>query len=365
MNVTLYVYGGPRTVSAIPDQIVIEKTEAMHDLATLTFSGAAGQSLTSQFDLSDVTADDIGPPAVIEIVSSSVLTRYHGYIDTTVESTTRNNEPCTEIYFLAATSIMRNGQSRVWRDEYPFKIAGDLLETYGLGLEMDKIPYRMASFTQSRESDWESLRNLATLNGLSLTAAGTIVYLKDVINETRRAKGSALTPAFRRPGTPVGPAQECSQFTQVASRTPIGGERYRYYGIDHLGASFEVSGGVSSIGRSPGVVVKSLGAAQREARRHEAVGRYVTSATLEAPGVSACSSGTCISIDKNRFPEYWYVTSSKHTLVPKTDGHTMTLELCRQEGDTPGYVPTRIGMRPSTVLIGKNWRCDRSWRIEL
>ena len=118
---------------------------------------------------------------------------------------------------------MRNGKPRVWRDKLPFTIASDILAPYGLGLEMDKIPYPMASFTQSSESDWEALRNLAVLNGLSLTAAGTIVKLKDVINETRRAKGSSLTPRFRRPGSAHTRGSEASQFTQVASRTPAGG----------------------------------------------------------------------------------------------------------------------------------------------
>jgi hypothetical protein len=365
VKATLYIFGGPRPIQASPDKITIEEAEGMHDLATLQFRGDYGRSIVSQLDLSNVTAQDIGPPAVVETIASNVLELFYGYIDTTVETRTITDSSSEEIYFLAATSIMRNGRSRVWRDKRPFDIASEIVDSYGFGLEMDKLPHPMASFTQANESDWEALRNLAVLNGLSLSASGTIVKLKDVINETRRAKGSNLTPQFRRPGSRYSRGLEASRFVQVASRTPIGGEQYRYYGVDQLGASFEVSGGVSPISKSPGVVVNSLGAALRESRRHEAMGRFVTRASLEANGVAGCSAGDCIIVDNERTPEYWYISSSTHALVPLKDEHKMTLELCRQEGTTPGYVSATVPRRPSTVLIGKEWRCDRQWRIEL
>jgi len=362
----VYIYVGTTPIVINPDQIVIEEAEGMHDLATIYFGGSYGRSIVAQLNLGDVGANDIGPPAAVEIVSHSTLAKFYGYIDTTVETRT-TGESAVELYFLAATSIMRNGAPRVWRDERPYDIASDLLSTYGLGLEMDKLAVPMASFSQTNQSDWEALRNLAVLNGLSLTAAGPIVRLKDVINTTRRAKGSALTPWFRRPGSQersdLGP--EATQFTQVASRTPVGGERYRYYGIDSLGVSFEVSGGVSAIGKSPGTLVKSLGAALRESRRHDSMGRFVTRATFEGPGLIGCSAGDCIIVDNDRNPEYWYINSSRHTITPVKNDHTMTLELCRQEGVAPGYISTTIPPRPDTVLIGKEWRCDRSWAIEL
>jgi hypothetical protein len=365
MKVTLHVFGGPRTITVVPDQIVIEEAEGMHDLATLTFGRDVGRNLVAQLDLGDVGANDIGPPAMVEIIANNVLVVFYGYVDTTVETLSRTSEPSIEIYFLSASSIMRNGHPRVWRDKMPFQIASDILDSYGLGLEMDRVPYRIASFTQSKESDWETLRNLALRSGLSLTVAGPIIHIKDVINETRRAKGTSLTPHFRRPGSQVTRGLECTQFTQVASRTPVGGERYRYYGIDQLGSSFEVSGGVSVIERSPGVVVRSLATALREARRHESIGRFVTRASLEGPGLVGCSAGTCIMIDEDRFPEYWYISASKHTLTPKRDEYRMELQLCRQEGVSPGYVSARVPQRPPTVLIGKVWRCDRSWRVRL
>ena len=361
----MYIFGGPKPITAEPDKIVIEEAEGMHDLATLHFGGEFGRGIVSQLDLGTVKPNDIGPPASIEITTGGVMTMFYGHIDTTVESRYTTGNSAEEIYFLAATSVMRNGRPRVWRDKRPFAIASDILTPYGLGLEMDKIPHPMASFAQSDESDWEALRRLAVLNGLSLTAAATTVKLKDVINETRRAKGTSRTPRFRRPGSHHSGGAEASQFTQVASRTPIGGERYRYYGIDQLGASFEVSGGVSSISRSPGVVVKSLGTALREARRHESVGRFVTRATLEGTGVIGCSAGECIIVDNERQPEYWYISSSTHTLTPTKDDHRMTLELCRHEGAAPGYIATRIPRRPTTLLIGKGWRNDREWRIHL
>ena len=155
----------------------------------------------AQLNLGDVGANDIGPPAAIEIIASSTLATFYGYVDTTVETNTIG-ESAVNLYFLSASSIMRNGTPRVWTDTLPYDIASDLLATYGLGLEMDKLPSPMANFAQSDESDWETLRNLAVRNGLSLTASGPIVKLKDVINTTRRAKGSSLTPRFRRPGSP-------------------------------------------------------------------------------------------------------------------------------------------------------------------
>jgi hypothetical protein len=359
------VYVGGKPITIDPDRIVIEEAEGMHDLATLSFDGTIGRDIVAQLKLDDVGADDIGPPAAIEIITNNMLAEFYGYIDTTVE-TRRTGESTTEIYFLAATSVMRNGTPRVWRDERPFDIAGDLLAPYGLGLEMDKIADSIASFSQANQSDWEALRNLAVTCGLSLTASGPIVRLKNVINTTRRAKGTALTPRFRRPGSIVASgAQEASEITQVASRTPLGGERYRYYGIDHLGVSFEVSGGVSSISKSPGTVVKSLGAALREARRHESVGRFITRATMTAPGTVSCSAGDCVIVDNSGTPEYWYISTSKHELTPVKSEHRMTLELCRQEGVSPGYIATQIPPRPGTVLIGKAWRCNRSWAVEL
>ena len=363
MKATLYVFTGAKPLAVVPDRIVIEEGEGMHDLAALSFGGLAGSELVAQLNLGDVAANDIGPPASMEIITGNVLAVFYGYIDTTVETST-SGESSIEIYFLSASSIMRNGSARVWSDQTPFTIASDLLSSYGLGLEMDKLPNAMASFAQADQSDWEALRNLAVLNGLSLTASGPIVRLKDVVNTVRRAKGTTATPRFARPGA-VSVLPEASQFTQVASRTPLGGERYRYYGIDHLGVSFEVSGGVSSISKTPGVLVKSLGAALREARRHESVGRFVTRATLDAAGYVGCSAGDCIIVDNSRDPEYWYITSSKHVLDRVRNEHSMSLELCRQDGAAPGYISATVPPRPGTVLIGKEWRCDRSWRIEL
>jgi hypothetical protein len=365
-SATLYVYLGGTPITASPDQIVIDEAEGMHDMATLYFGGLYGRDLVAQFNLGDVGANDIGPPAAIEVVANSQLSTFYGYIDTTVETRTIG-ESAIEVYFLNCSSVMRNGTPRVWTDERPFDIAQDLLGTYGLGLEMDKIANPMASFAQSDQSDWEALRHLAFLNGLSVTASGPIIKLQDVINTTRRAKGSPSTPRFRRPGVAdrYTSVMEATQFTQVASRTPLGGERYRYYGIDQLGVSFEISGGVSAIARSPGTVVKSLGAALRESRRHEAMGRFVTRATFDGPGLVGCSAGDCIIVDKDQTPEYWYITSSKHTLTPMNDEHHMTLELCRQEGAAPGYISAPIPPRPGVVLIGKQWRADRSWAVEL
>jgi hypothetical protein len=312
-----------------------------------------------------VAANDVGPPAAIEVIASSEQLTFYGYVDTTVETRRRSDDASIEIYFLGASSVMRSGKPRVWRDKKPFTIASEILDPYGLGLEMDNLPFPMASFSQSKESDWETLRNLAVLNGLSLSADGPIIKIKDVINETRRARGTSLTPQFRRPGSQSTRGLECSQFTQVASRTPVGGERYRYYGIDQLGVSFEVTGGVSVIEKAPGIVVRSLGAALREARRHDSVGRFVTRATMETNGINSCVAGACLIVDKDRTPEYWFITSSKHTLIPSRNEYAMSLELCRQEGVTPGYVSTTIPRRPLTRLIGKYWRCDRSWRVQL
>ena len=111
--------------------------------------------------------------------------------------------------------------------------------------------------------------------------------------------------------------------------------------------------------------MKSLGAALREARRHESTGRFVTRATFDGAGLVGCSAGECIIVDNNRDPEYWYITGSKHTLTPVKDEHHMTLELCRQEGVVPGYISAPIPPRPWPVLIGKEWRCDRAWAVEL
>ncbi len=360
----MHIYGGSKPIEVFPDKVVIEEAEGMHDLATLSFGSNYGRGIVSQLDLGNVEAKDVGPPAAVEILAGSAIMTFYGYVDTTVETRARTAESSEEIFVLSASSIMRSGKPRVWRDKRAFFIASDIISSYGLGLEMDKLPNPMASFSQSDESDWEAMRNLAMLNGLSLTATTTTIKLKDVINETRRAKGSNLTHQFHRPGT-TGPGAEAMRFSQVASRTPIGGETFRYYGVDQLGASFEVTGGVSAISRSPGIVVRSLGTALREARRHESIGRFVTRATLDAAGVMGCSAGECIVVDNERTPEYWYISTSKHTFVPKNDNHTMTLELCRQEGTIPGYIPTQIVRRPSTVLIGKEWRADRQWRIEL
>lgn len=365
MKVTAYVYGGTKPVEIEPDKLVVEEAEGMHDLAVLSLSSDYGREIVRRLNLADTTQRDVGPPVSIEIISSNVLATFYGYVDTTVDTRSLNDRSTEEIYCLSASSIMRNGHPRVWRDKRPFEIASDIVAAYGLGLEMDKLPVPMASFIQSDESDWEALRSLATLNGLSLTVTTTTVKLKDVINETRRARGSRLTPRLRRPGSRSGPGQEVNRFSLVASRTPLGGEMYRYYGVDQLGVSFEVSGGVSSISRNPGVVVKSLGAALREAHRHEAAGRLVTRATLDATGFIGCSAGECVLVDNEQTPEYWYIASSKHTMTPIKDEHKMTLELCRQEGNAPGYIPTNIPQRPRTVLTGKEWRADRQWRIEL
>ena len=225
-------------------------------------------------------------------------------------------ESTIEIYFLSASSIMRNGKPRVWRDAPPFDIASDLLAPYGLGLEMDKLlqpdgqlrpgrPVRLGGAAQPRRAQ----RALAHGDRPDR-------QLKDVINTTRRAKGTALTPRFRRPGAArqhAGPRGHSVHAGGVAG--PL-------WGVSGTGTTGSTTW--ASPSRSPAASAPSRRApassSSRSARRCARLGATSRSGGSSPappsmrPGVVGCSAGDCIIVDNDRDPEYWYITSSKHTL---------------------------------------------------
>lgn len=352
------VFGTP-AMRVSPQSVVIEEGEGLHDVVTCTLS---------DFDARKVSAA-LGLPCRVSCQSGLFSRLFYGYFDTTAPTLSKTDAVGT-YYLLGTTSVMRNGAPRVWVDKKPYDIARDLTRPYGLGLEFESYPFTLPFFSQSVESDWQTLQRLAMECGLSLTSNGVVVRFADVLQETRRWMKVSAPVVFKLPaGRSYESAIAATEFTIIDSHTPIGGEQYDFFGVDSFGVSFRVQGGVSTITKHQPITVNSLADAQREARRMESMSRFLTRGVLQAPGDMSVRPGQCVALDDvNGVRTLWYVTSIRHEFDAVTNGYACSYNLCRHDGEGVGYgVPGGIKAvkKPTPTLFGKTWRGDRDWAVEL
>src|SRR5688500_12889220 len=97
-----------------PSSVVIDEGGSQHDLATL------------HMEDDTVIREHIGAPAVLEIFDGPMQKKMYGYIDTGVAG--RYSTGHDSIYYLlGASSVMRSGSPKMWRDQTPFEIAKQIV----------------------------------------------------------------------------------------------------------------------------------------------------------------------------------------------------------------------------------------------
>src|SRR5262245_42530403 len=153
---------------------VVEERCGQHDLITL--------KVTSFPTLESW----IGQPVLLDIHEGSNSRRIAGYYDTHGTSTGRSFDTVTAVFVLGASSVMRSGTERTWRDKRPFEIARDIVQPYAFCLEMDALDFTIPLFAQSTESDWQMLVRLAQEVGMSLIGTNCVIRIVDPQMEIRR-----------------------------------------------------------------------------------------------------------------------------------------------------------------------------------
>jgi hypothetical protein len=344
----------PGVVTVAPDSIEIEEMAGQHDLATVTITGY--QSLK----------ENLGAPVIIEIIDGGYSKRLVGYLDTYARGSDLVNN--RDVYFvLGASSVMRSGASRVWRDAKPVDIAKDIVKGYQFGLEFDSYPYTLPIFTQSSESDWETLRKLAGECGFFLFAFNTTIRMVHPIFELRRQMRNIL-PAYVAPKA-GGVATDVGEFVTVDTKSPIGFENTVFHGVDKFGKTFSVTADTGAdVTRKSQVLSQSLGEAQAAAARLKIRSYLQTRASMSVTGGAYLTAGNCIKVTNNDIEMAWLVTEMQHHWVTQSGMSSYTSSMSLTRSDRADMVPSAyrdVSNRPGNLLANKKWRAERNWVVEL
>src|SRR5262245_52365939 len=127
---------------------LVEERCGQHDLVTI--EGIGGRNLQPY----------VGQPAKLDIVTSGLNRTIVGYLDKQAVSTGYTRDTLYVGYSLGASSMMRSGSERQWKDKRPFDIAVDIVQPYNFCLEMDRFDTTFPLFVQHNESDWQTLSRL-------------------------------------------------------------------------------------------------------------------------------------------------------------------------------------------------------------
>jgi len=322
----------------------IEESCGQHDL--LSISGTQSTVLTQY----------AGQPSKLTAWQGSATRAIHGYLDTHATSTGLNKDMVVTGYVLGASSVMRSGAERQWKDKRPYEIAQDIVRPYGFCLEMDKYPYTIPLFVQSAESDWQLLVRLANEIGMALIGTNVVIRIVDPSMEIRRRR---LRPLYKFD------VNKLFNYSISASPVPLGYEARVFAGVDKYGQSFSVTANPTSTVTLPAPeIVRSLedaiSAKERiERRRHRL--RRATCSLKFTPGLR---SGTTVALTNGADTNVWFIVEATH--VKSFDQSYTTLVMNRDEDDQTATAPVWSSVQwPQPVLQQGRWIAPSRWEREL
>src|SRR5262245_54208014 len=105
---------------------VIEECCNKHDLLTVQILGGSNKLAAYSGKPSQLKVDDGWRSRLIA-----------GYLATHATSAGRDKDSVLVAYALGASSVMRSGRERSWKNARPYDIARDVIVSYGFCLEMD------------------------------------------------------------------------------------------------------------------------------------------------------------------------------------------------------------------------------------
>lgn len=348
----------PGVVRLTPNAVVIEEMVGMHDLATITIDTAT--------EGTDLLKGALTKPVEVIIIDGGMAKVMVGYLDTYIRGSDAGQ--ATDTFFvLGATSAMRNGASKTWRDAKPFDVAKQVVNKYSFGLEMDTYTYSLPSFVQGTESDWETLRKLAGEMGYFLVPAGTTVRMIHPNQEIRRQVRNVL-PLFITPAA-NGISTNVSEFSIVDTKSPIGFENTEFSGIDKYGNFFSVTADTgASVTRKSNVLVASASEAMQAAERLKNRSFLQRRASMVIAGGANLYCGGCVSVQESAQRLTWLISEIKHAWHQDSNigTYTASMSLVRPDTDSDLPAPYRdVTERPRNVASGGTWRAEHQWAVEL
>jgi hypothetical protein len=322
----------------------IEERCGQHDL--LSISGTQSTALTKY----------AGQPAKLTAWQGSATRAIHGYLDTHAISTGFNKDMVVTGYVLGASSVMRSGAERQWKDKRPFDIARDIVRPYGFCLEMDTYQYTIPLFVQSAESDWQLLARLAQEIGMALIGTNVVIRMVDPSLEIRRRR---MRPLYKFN------VNKLFNYSISASPVPLGYEARVFAGVDKFGESFSVTANPDAAVTLPAPeTVRSLedaiSAAERIGRRRHRL-RRATCSLKFTPGLR---SGTTVALTNGADTNVWFVHEATH--VKSFEESYTSLVLNRDEDDQTATSPVWQSVQwPQPTLQSARWIAPSRWEREL
>ena len=333
---------GDLTVQA--NDFMIEERCGSHDL--ISVQGTRSTALTQY----------AGKPAKLNAFQGSDTRTIYGYLDAHATSTGRDRELVSAGYMLGASSVMRSGAERQWRDKRPFEIAQDIVRPYGFCLEMDTYTYTIPLFVQSAESDWQLLSRLATDIGMALIGTNVVIRIVDPVMEIRRRK---MRPLYTYD------VNKLSEYSISAQPVPIGFEARVFAGIDKFGETFEVVANEGSTITLPAPeTVHSLEDAFSAKERIERRRHRLRRATCSLQFTPILRSGTTVALTNGAERRVWFIVEATHT---RSFEHSAThLVLHRDEDDQEATLAVRRSVEwPVPTLHHGRWIAPSRWEREL
>lgn len=357
-------------------QITVEETENMHNVAILDFVGMNPQLIHQYIDV-PITFS-------IELRDRSTF-NFYGYIvylepSTVTKDGLVNNSPfqITSAYCLGTSYKMKSLKSRIWENKTIAEITSEIADKYSFSFSVPNNPFKFSRLTQSGQSDWEFLVKAANRLGYSVLMDGTHVHIWDPFTSMYRTISYSLLLTIRggkgdvspQPGQILKFEAKVGAVTPDSSRTPD-----TLHLVDKTGnllsvgneTDFESSGLATAI-KSQFSNVMTVNADDYDMAQSFVVGalrkKFPITAYVEVVADPSIHPGGIVKIDEydTDLDGYWYVTAVKHRL---TQSHMVThLELARDalgKESTAKNVSSVYATPPQPALVKESWVASKNY----
>lgn len=354
-------------------KVVLEITENLHDLATITITGLVPKGIT----------DYIGAPVYISIaITESRFAEFHGYVSfiEPVMETRKgliNDSPVQTavVTCMGASFNMTSKNNRTWDNVTMAQLVKKIADTYNYSFAVPADNFTWKRLLQSNKSDWEFLKDVCNSAGYYLTTSNTHIHVYDPYKVIARKLPyvELLTVKGAQGDLAYGPGR-IMEFRGLFGDVTDEGEvfKYKYVGIDssgtvvtadsssedftHLGQLYErkhtseVTTNVDSVEMLNRLTTAST-------KRH-----YPFNASVKVTGVPDAVPGSVVKVDKydSNFDGYWFVRGVRHEVTRSNFMTELSISTDSTNGIGPEYRSGAAFKSPPVPVLQ-----DGVWRSSL
>jgi hypothetical protein len=270
--------------------------------------------------------------------------RFHGYVTNVTGVQKAQGQLSFSMTLLGASKMMFEGKPRFWRAKSASSVIYDLVNNSGLGFGGHTNSYLWKSLAQTDESDWEMVKEMASLLGWSIFYRYGVILLYDPVKYFKEAGTyTRLVSGLNDLGSTDRNLIEFSSEEVSGVIQDNMGVKYGYFTTDNKVQIFEQTGEFKGF----------LFDTDRIARDQTEAEMFMEAVQVRTDGWGEAGTAR-IWGDADLWPGQLVevVTSTSHIFQPKGDGRWMVRAVGHQ-ADNQSYQTILLLTRPSaSVLTG-------------